>query len=149
MWWVSFMTTYQFLSFFTTRRNETPEAPFLLPLLCSPLPPPFLLLLLLVHTVFRDQLLYLLLLGVFRSGRPFTSIPQYSAMDLSRLGSLRSFSAPSQPDISLILSTMGVDVKYLELKYWGIFIRIINKHILFTRENLFHLCKWNASPLTV
>ena len=136
------MTTYQFLSFFTTRRNETPEAPFLLPLLCSPLLSPFLLFLLLVLTVFRDQLLYLLLLGVLRSGRPFTSIPQYSAMDLSRLGSLRSFSAPSQPstqfsylisleafdhlalfdllpipDISLILSTMGVDVKYLELKY--------------------------------
>ena len=98
------MTTYQFLSFFTTRRNETPEAPFLLPLLCSPLLSPFLLFLLLVLTVFRDQLLYLLLLGVLRSGR-------------SRLGSLRSFSAPSQPDISLILSTMGVDVKYLELKY--------------------------------
>ena len=111
------MKTYQLLSFFTTRKNETPEAPFLLPLLCPPLLSPFLLFLPLVLTVFRDQLLYLLLLGVPRSGRPFTFIPQYSAMDLSRLASLRSFSSPSQPDISLILSTMGVDVKYLELKY--------------------------------
>ena len=111
------MTTYQFLSFFTTRRTETPEAPFLLPLLRSPLLSPFLLFLLLVLTVFRYQLLYLLLLRVLRSARPFTSIPQYSAMGVSRLGSLRSFSAPSQPDISLILSTMGVDVKYLALKY--------------------------------